>query len=430
MLIKNTTVVSFDDLSILESVDVKIRGNLIQSIEKIDEVDNETIDGSRYVLMPGLTNAHAHTAMALLRGAAEDTTSTEWFNEHIWIYEKNIDKGDVYIGTLLGGAEMIASGITTVFDHYFNMDEAYRAYTELGMRADLSYTMFGAGEGADKNFDEAMNFIENFLDKSDLITLSLGPHSPYVCPKQFLERIAKIQSETHLKVHLHISEEPWQVEKSIKEFGLTPIKYIDSIGLLNENTILAHAYFATDEELELIKKKNANIAHAPKTYLRFAWVNDLLPKALEKDVNITFATDGAASNANYSIIEAGRLSAILGKVATNSPKIAKFEEVVRLFSLGERFLKKPIGKIKPNYLADIVFLDKYSPRLNPQDNIFANLLYALSEQDIKKVMVNGKFVYEGGKILGVNMEDIIKEANKISKRLRVKKSEKPLQNFG
>ena len=87
------------------------------------------------------------------------------------------------------------------------VDEAYRAYTELGMRADLSYTMFGVGEGADKNFDEAMNFIENLSDKSNLITLSLGPHSPYVCPKQFLERIAKIQSETHLKVHLHISEE-------------------------------------------------------------------------------------------------------------------------------------------------------------------------------------------------------------------------------
>ena len=77
-----------------------------------------------------------------------------------------------------------------------------------------------------------------------------------------------------------------------------------------------------------------------------------------------------------------------------------------------------------------MFLDKYSPRLNPQDNIFANLLYGLSEQDIKKVMVNGKFVYEDGKILGVDMEDIIKEANKVSKRLRVKKSEKPLQNFG
>lgn len=430
MIVKNTTIINFDDLSIRENVDVKIFENKIEKVGKIEEQDPETFDGSSYYIIPGLVNTHAHTAMAFFRGCCDDTTSSDWFNKHIWIYEQNIKEGDVYLGTLLGAIEMVSSGITAVFDHYFNMEEAFKAYEEIGIRADLSYTMFGVGSSAKENFIKAMDFIEKYNNKNELITLSLGPHSPYVCPKEFLESISKIKRNTGLKVHLHVSEEPWQIEKSLKDYGLTPIELIDSLGLLDKNTILAHAYYATEQDLNLIRKRNGNIAHAPKTYLRFAWVNDFLNKAIEKVVNVSFATDGAASNSNYSIFEVARLGALLSKISANDPTKGKVEDIVRLFGNGEKFLKKPISKIKEGYLADLVFLDKNSPRLNPSVNIFSNILYSLSEQDIRMVMINGKFVYKEGEILGYKKEKIVKEINVISKRLLQKRVDKPMQTFG
>ncbi|BAL81595.1 amidohydrolase [Caldisericum exile] len=430
MLIKNITILDFENLSTQENLDIKIEQNKIVKVGVINDSDSEVIDGSSLYVIPGLINTHAHTAMVFLRGSAEDVTSSDWFNNHIWIYEKNIQKGDVYLGTLLGAIEMISSGITTVFDHYFNMEEALSAYKDLGMRADLSYTMFGAGENAQENFKNAMNFIEKYNGVNELFTISLGPHSPYVCPKEFLEDISRIRIDLGLKVHLHISEEPWQVEKSIKEYGMTPIEFIDSIGLLDENTILAHAYYSTDSDLDLIKKRNSNIAHAPKTYLKFAWVNNFLNRAIEKDVNVSFATDGAASNSNYSIFEVSRLSAFLGKVASGNPTSTKIGDVLRLFAKGEKFLKKPISKIKVGYLADLVFLDKYSPRLNPTINIFANILYSISEADIRMVMINGKIVYKDGEIFGYKKERIIESINKVGKRLVRKNTDKPMQMFG
>ncbi|MGC9000906.1 amidohydrolase [Caldisericum sp.] len=430
MIIKNTTIINFDTLTLKENVDLKIAKNKIEKIGKIDEFDTETIDGSSFYIIPGLVNTHAHTAMALLRGSAEDVTSSDWFNKYIWIYEQNIQKGDVYLGTLLGAVEMISSGITTVFDHYFNMQEAFTAYKELGMRGDLSYTMFGIGETKDKNFKDAMDFIEKYNGTDDLITISLGPHSPYVCPKEFLENISKIKQNTGLKVHLHISEEPSQIEKSLKEYGMTPIEFIDSIGLLDENTILAHAYYATNSDLDLIKGRDGNISHAAKTYLKFAWVNNFINRAVEKGINVSFATDGAASNSNYSILEVARLSALLGKIADLNPTTSKIGDILKLFSNGEKFLKKPISKIKEGYLADLVFLDKYSPRLNPPINIFANFLYSVSELDIKMVMINGKIVYKDGEIFGYKKEKLIQDINKVYKRLLRKDTDKPMQTFG
>lgn len=431
MLIKNTTIINFKDLKIEKNKDILIKGNKIIKIgDNLKEHEEEIIDGKEFYALPGLVNCHSHVAMTLIRGSAEDVNSTDWFNKYIWIYEKNLKPHYVYFGTLLGAAEMLLSGVTTVFDHYFFMDEAYKAYEESGMRADLAWALFGIGEGEEENFNKAINFIEKYNGVSERLTISLGPHSPYVCPEEFLKKFSLLSKTYNLKIHIHASEMEWQVEKSLREKNKTPIKYLYDLGLIKENTLIAHAYRARDEDLKIIKDERAFIAHAPKTFMKFGDLSDILYRILKEKVRVGFATDGVVSNNSLSIFEAGRLAALNAKIAKSDAEIAKIEELIPLFSSGSSLLNHiSIGEIKEGYIADLILINKTSPSLNPEINIFANLLYSISERDIDTVIVDGKIVVKNGKLLTIDIPYLIKEVNKIKDFMLIR-SDKPMQKFG
>lgn len=430
MLIKNTTLINFKDLSIKRNVDILIEGKLIKKIGENLNEDKEIVDGENYYVLPGLINTHSHVAMTLIRGSAEDVNSNDWFNKYIWIYEKNLKPEFVYYGTLLGAAEMLLSGVTTVFDHYFYMDEAYKAYLESGMRADLAWALFGVGEGEEENFKKALNFIEKYNGLDDRLTISLGPHSPYVCPEDFLKKFKDLSDSLKIKIHIHASEMEWQVEKSLKEKNKTPIKYLYDLGLIKENTIIAHAYRARDEDLKIIREENSFLAHAAKTFMKFGDSSDILFRLLKEKVRTGFATDGVVSNNTLSIFESGRMAALNAKIAKENAEIAKIEELVPLFSSGGTlFNHLKVGEIKEGFVADLILVNKNSPSLNPEINIFANLLYSISERDIDIVIVDGKIVVKNGKLITIDIPYLIKEVNKI-KDIMLIRSDKPMQKFG
>lgn len=430
MIIKNTTIVNFNNLDFIDGVDILIEGNKIKKIDKNLKDYKDVIDGSDFYTMPGLINTHSHVAMTLIRGSAEDVNSSDWFNKYIWIYEKNLKKEYVYFGTLLGSAEMLLSGVTTVFDHYFYMDEAYKGYLESGMRADLSWALFGVGENSEIEYKRATDFIEKYNKLNDRITISLGPHSPYVCPENFLKKIVNLNKDLNLKIHIHASEEEWQVEKSLKETSKTPIKYLYDLGLIKENTIIAHAWRARDKDLKIIKDSNSFIAHAPKTFLKFGAKSDILVKCLNEGVKVGFATDGVVSNNTLSIFESGRIAALNAKVSKESAEVAKIDELIPLFVTGGTLLEDvKVGEIKEGFVADLILVNKNSPNLNPKINIFANILYSISERDIDTVIVDGKVVVRNGKLLTIDLPYLMKKINEIKDFMLIR-SDKPMQKFG
>lgn len=451
MIIKNVTVLNFSDLSINRNVDLLIEGDRIKKIIekkaiepdwageerkkdnnlKYESRDDEAIEGADFYATPGLTNCHSHTGMTLLRGCAEDVNSLDWFNKYIWVYEKNLLPEDVYIGTLLGAAEMLLSGVTLVCDHYFYMDKAFKAYQETGMKADLAWAVFGRGDDQEENFRRAMNFTEKYSEVDKRINISLGPHSPYICPESFLKKIADISHKTGLKVHIHVSEEKWQVDKCLKEKERTPVQYLADIGLIKEKNILAHAYWATDLDFEIIKNAGAGVAHAPKTYMRFGYSKDFLPRALKSGIKIALASDGVVSNSNMSIFEAARDAALLAKMSMGDAEEGRIEQIIPLLSSGWKMIgNEKIGEIKEGHIADLVLIRKDSPSMNPEINIFANILYSLSQRDIDTVIVDGKVVVRGGKLLTIDVKEVAKEANRIKERLLQRTDEKPMQEFG
>ena len=140
--------------------------------------------------MPGLINTHAHTPMVYFRGLVEDVTVEEWFNDYIWPMESNLTEEDVYWGMLLGLAEMIECGVTTVADHYFYMDQEAQAVKETGTRANLAWAVFG--HQGEAGLNRTVEFIRKWNGGADgRIITWLGPHAPYTTTPDFLRMVAK-----------------------------------------------------------------------------------------------------------------------------------------------------------------------------------------------------------------------------------------------
>ncbi len=437
MIIKNISILSFKDLSVQKNMDLfikdgkieKITSNFNSNITIQPQSEEIIIDGTDKYIIPGLVNAHSHTAMTLLRGVAEDVNVNDWFNKHVWVYEQSLTPEDVYIGTQIGAAEMLLSGVTTVADHYFAMDRAFDAYIKSGMRANLAWAVFGAGSDAEKQFDTAMDFTRNYTDRHSRIQISLGPHSPYICPEDFLKKVSTESEKLLLPMHIHVSETEEQVVQSLKNTGMTPVEILDKTGVLKEGTILAHAYWATDKDLKLIKKRGAGIAHCAKTYMKFGDVNNLLPRALKAEVKVAYGSDGLASNNTVNIFETAIDAALLAKCSTKNPEIGSIADILPVMNAGEVIGLEGYGEVKAGVLADLVIINPTTPNMMPGNNIFADILYSLNSRNIHSVIVDGELVVENGKLLTIDVKELQKEAAKISKRLVATVSDKPMQSY-
>lgn len=443
MIIRNATILDFQDLSQRPGVDLRIAdGRIVEIGPGLSEQDSiggpargpargeELIDASGMYLIPGLVNVHAHTAMTLLRGAAEDVNEQRWFNDYVWMYERNLSPEDVYIGALLGAAEMLLSGVTCVADHYFHMDRAFQAYRKAGMRADLSWAVFGTGEGWEGQVEQTLEFLREYRNRDPRITLSLGPHSPYICPQPFLRRIADQASEMDLKMHIHVSETGEQVEQSLTEHGKTPVEILADTEVLRPGTILAHAYYATDSDLELIRNSGAGVAHCAKTYLKFGDVHDFLLRALAAGVPVGLGTDGPCSNNTLSIFEAARDAAFIAKSVRDDAEVAPIARVLPLVHRGGEILGFPeYGRIQEGGLADLVLIDPATANMVPEHNVFANLLYALNERNIHTVIVDGRVVVRRGVLETIDLKELIAETFEIISRITNRDYEGPLQRY-
>ncbi|OQY21426.1 MAG: hypothetical protein B6I35_08440, partial [Anaerolineaceae bacterium 4572_32.2] len=207
-LIRNVTAITLDeDNRILHDVDIAIKDGIITAVERnlvFDKNQVSVIDGRERVALPGFFNAHTHAAMTLERGWAEDLPFDRWLNEKIWVAESALEEEDVYWGAALACCEMLRAGVVGFADHYFWMDQVARAAEEAGMKANLAWCQFGIGaehEVGGATLERTLRFIREWHGAGEgRIRCALGPHSPYMCPPEFLRRVARAARELNVGI--------------------------------------------------------------------------------------------------------------------------------------------------------------------------------------------------------------------------------------
>jgi 5-methylthioadenosine/S-adenosylhomocysteine deaminase len=412
---------------VISNQDILVNENKITAVGKTGSLivspDAEVIDAAGLMAVPGFMNTHAHTPMVLFRNLAEDVSQKEWFNDYIWPMESNLTEEDVYWGMLLGMAEMIENGVTSVADHYFNVDHIARAVESAGMRANLVWAVFG--HQGEKKLDETVDFINRWQGGADgRITTWLGPHAPYTTSPEFLKLSAQKAAKNNVGIHIHVSETANQVALSLKEFGITPVKMLKETGVLDVPTILGHCLYPQDDDFDLLASAPTGVAQAPRTYLKHGSGLAPIQKYLELGIPVGLATDGAASNNTMDIMEQMRLLAMFVKYKASDPTVMPLDQVVDIAFRGSaKVLKQEgkLGELKAGMLADITLIRQDGLHMTPRANPLAALVYCARATDVETVLCDGKVLLRNKKLLTIDKEAVRKEVqgrlNRLSQRV-------------
>lgn len=415
-LFKNARILSMQDDNI-------IFGELLVKDERIafigehyqGEKPDKTIDCEGNLLMPGFKNAHAHTAMVFARSASDDLPLHNWLFDCIFPMEEKFKKDDIYHLTKCGILEYISGGITAASDMYFEVPEIVKASEELGIRNVIVATKLSEPIESIRNNYLTLN------KKGSLISYMVGIHAEYTTPKERIIDIAKLANELKAPVALHLGETQHEVQGCIDRYGMTPVKFLDSLGLFNYGGVAYHANYFTDEEIKICKEKGIKIVTCPASNAKLASGICPVSKYVENGLTIGVGTDGAGSNNSLDMFKEMYLVSVLQKLSHKDAAIMDGFEVLKMATVGSA---KVLGLnecdvLKEGKYADIIMIDLKSPSMQPLNNIAKNIVYAGSKDIVKMTMINGKILYFDHKFyINEDVNEIYKKAQEITNRLR------------
>lgn len=425
ILIRHVDVVTLDDAgTILHDVDVAIEGKVIRTIGatppgfRADEI----IDGTGQVAMPGFFNAHCHAPMTFERGWAEDLPLDRWFNERIWVAESALTEEDVYWGAALAACEMIRSGTVAFADHYFYMDRVAEVVEQSGLKAALTWCVFGIGAEAEigPGLEGTIEFVKRWQGGADgRIRTLLGPHSPYVCPPAFLAEIARRAQELGVGLHIHVAESQEQVENSLRQHGRTPVAHLERLGVFDVPCIAAHCIAVTEDDRRILAARGVHVVQCPKTHLKLAMGTTPVPDLLTRGVNVALGSDGPGSNNSMDMFEVARLAALIQKHELGDATALPGDTVLRLATRNgaQAMGFEGSGLLAPGHPADLILVDCNRPHLRPRHNLVANLVYAACGADVSHVIVDGRLLLRNGELLTLDEERILAEAERRAFRM-------------
>lgn len=424
ILIKNASILTMNgNNEVIEKGSIAIEGNTIKHIGEVpgDFKADKIIDGDKKVVMPGIINAHTHMAMSLFRNYADDLPLWEWLSEKIWPIEDKLTAEDVYWGTMLSIVESIKSGVTCFSDMYFFMDETARAALDSGIRARLAWGMIGNDPADDTRFNTTKRFYDEWNGKGEgRISVMAGPHAPYTCGPDYLKRVSEFAKDLNVGIHIHLSESKKEVQDNYDQYGKSPIKHVEDLGIFDVPVTAAHCVHLSDEDIEILARKGVSVINNPGSNLKLA--NGFAPvaKLLEKGVNVALGTDGSSSNNNVNMFEEINLAAILNKGVTNNPTCVPAMTAIQMATkngakaLG---LDGEIGSLEVGKKADVVILDFNKPHLRPVHNVVSAIAYSAQASDVETVIIDGNIVMENYELKTIDVDKVYENIDKCVEKL-------------
>lgn len=399
--------------------EVHVEGNRIVYVgperEQEKKFDRE-IDCERNLLMPGFKNAHTHSAMTFLRSFADDLPLQEWLYHRIFPMEAKLQEGDIEAFARVGILEYLSSGITSNFDMYVDNFAHARASVDMGFR-----TVF-CGEMNDftGSLERTREEYEKLNEMNPLVSFRLGVHAEYTTGRKLLEGMADLAHEYKEPVYLHLSETEKEVRECKERYGLSPVQFLDSIGMFDYGGGGFHGVWMSEKDMEICAEKNVSIVTNPCSNAKLAsGIADLIGLQ-EHGVNLAIGTDGPASNNALDMFREMYLAAVLQKLKRRDASAMDAGEVLRMATVGG---SRAMGlsdceTVAEGQLADLVLLDLHRPNMQPENNLVKNLVYSGSKENVKMTMVDGKILYEDGVFfVGEDPEELYRKANEIMRRV-------------
>jgi len=414
IIIKNGTILTMNgEREIIQNGVVVIKDKRILEVGSNDILAaysaKDVIDAEGGIVMPGMINTHTHASMTVFRSLADDVPDR--LNRYIFPLENMmVSKEMSYLGALHGSIEMAKSGVTTMVDMYLYEESAAEAVKEIGIRGIMTQNIikYPTADGKDSaaKIALALEFIEKYKN-DELITPGFGPHAPHTVNKEDLEIIRDLSKEYNLPVSMHVAETQKEFDKFMNEYGMTPVEYLDSIGILNERFIAAHVIFVTDSDIELMKKRDIGVAHNMVANIKSAKGVSPALKMHDDGLRVGLGTDGPMSGNTLDIIGQMGYVAKLHKLVNEDRSAMPPYKVVEMATMGgARAIHREdeLGSLEKGKLADIAIVEVKSPNMVPVYNPYSALVYSANASNVDTVIVNGRVIVRGKELLTYDEE--------------------------
>ncbi|MBQ8171007.1 MAG: amidohydrolase [Oscillospiraceae bacterium] len=374
------------------------------------------IDLNGKLIIPGFKNAHTHGAMTFLRSFADDLPLNEWLYDQVFPHEAKLTEEAIYVFTQLANMEYLSSGITSSFDMYFKLDSYAKANVDMGYRTVLcgSINDFGGTvEGVEEEYNK-------FNDYNELVSYQLGFHAEYTTKRETLEGMAALSQKYKAPMYTHNSETKSEVNGCIERYGMTPTQLFDKLGMLEYGGGGFHCVWFDEKDMQIYRDKGLWMVTNPSSNLKLA--SGIAPICEMKRAgmkNFAIGTDGAASNNCLDMFREMFLVTALQKVKEMDASACPAFDVVEMATKGGALAMglKDCDVLAEGKCADFAVIDLNKPNMQPIHNIAKNLVYAGSKQNICMTVVNGKILYEDGKFLTVDENEIYARANKLAREI-------------
>lgn len=373
------------------------------------------------LMLPGTINAHNHSFQSLLRGVADDCDFFTWRDRALYGYTPRMTRAVIYHAARFAFAEMLRNGVTTVCDFFYihdNSNENDRAVVQaardVGIRIVLARTMYD-WNGAPPQYQESItdavartNELWQEYRGADDVTVLPAPHSPHAASPAMIQAGSQLAERLDTRFHIHVAEGQYERDQIMRDSGLTPIRWLESLGVALERMTIIHGVWLSDDDIQLMAERDVRLVYNPASNMFLGDGVTRIPDMLAAGVTIGLGSDGGCSNNRVSVFDEMRMCSLLQKVTHLNSDVMPAEESLAMGTTGSAAtLGLEAGRIEPGQVADFVLLDMRDPSLLPPWRYEKNIVYAMAPQAIREVIVNGETVLRDGNLTRISWDDVV-----------------------
>lgn len=431
-------------MEILRDSFVEIEDGIITRIDTLKNIELNSYEGEinkfpNLTLMPGFVQTHIHLCQTLFRGLADDMQLLDWLQKRIFPYENNHNNNSLRISAQLGISELFMSGTTTLLDMgtMNHQEVVFEEMIKSGIRGFSGKSMIDENdlfptfkESTEASLNSSIELAESFHNSGNgRIKYGFAPRFVLSCSEGLMKDTSHIMKDFDGSLfHTHSSENLGEIAAVREKHGKENIEYFNSIDVLSDRTILAHAIHTNDKEVELLKSSGTRVAHCPSSNLKLGSGIAEIPRYIDEGISVSIGADGAPCNNNLNMFTEMRLASLIQK-PIHSPTVMNAEQMVRLVTIeGAKalHLSHEIGSIEVEKKADLQLLNLERANhslLDDDENLYSSIVYAADKSDVDSVMVEGKWVVRNGVNLIYDEAEMVTngkaELNKLLSRAKI-----------
>lgn len=440
MIFSNAMVITMNpQRHIISNGAVVIEGDHIVAVGKTKDLVEQyphkrVVNCNGNVLLPGLVDTHVHMAQAMIRGAADDLGLIDWLVKRVWVLQGNYTHEDGAASAALCALEMIKSGTTAFVEsmlaEVYGFDGVAETLVKSGLRAAIGKIVMDlpsyAGEenvmhpGMVEDGETSVNNTIKAHDKWEgagdgRIQVWFGARTPGGVTPELYDWISKLSAERNMGITVHISEVVEDVEYAKSVGFRSPTEFAQAHGLLGPKTVIAHFVWSDEQDWEIIAETDTHISHNPASNAKTATGIAPVHGMLQAGVNVSIGCDGGPSNNTYDMIKDMRMVSYVANLREKEPTVIPAETVLEMATINgakAMGLGDQSGSIEAGKKADLIVIDMDKPHLTPAPDPVSTIVYAANGTDVDTVVIDGKIIMQGRKVLTLDEEAIVAEARR------------------